>query len=130
VLLGLHNLMERHFTREDKIKQLKDLESSLKLLIAHLKETGRFIEDVPVYEHALEVCRSYIENGFKQDQLNELGRHIPDLFSRHREWNPPTDERLSGEYGKTPAKWFIELEAVLQPTLKAAEMLPTIGVIL
>jgi hypothetical protein len=120
--------MERHFTREDKVAQLKELERTLSNLVFHLVSTGKFKSQIPVYRNILNVCRDYIANGFEQSQLNELGRNVPDLFTRHREWNPPTDERLSGEYGKKPAKWFVNLEAVLQPMLEAADILPAIGI--
>jgi hypothetical protein len=115
---------EYRYTEEDRLMQLQKLVTTLECLISYLMLKQLFLDKLDSYESALQEAKSLLENGFTQKQLSTLGRSVPDLFSRHKEWIPPLENE--GDFS-TEAKWFLELEEQLKPALSAAGVLGIVG---
>ena len=116
---------EYRYTAEDRQAQLQSLASALRNLIELLPSIPEFSSRVEEYEAALQNCEALLRNGFVQDQLSELGRSVPDLFFRHKEWTPPLEQVQTGEWREP--RWFVLLEEKLKPLLVAANILHVVG---
>ena len=118
-------MREHLYTVEERIFQLQSLRNALTSLVRHLEA----VEDLPcqlvAYHAVLEKAAELLERGFTMEEITELGRSVPDLFYRYREWEPPAELLPDGTYHD--AAWFKELEVRLQPALKAAGQLASIG---
>ena len=123
--MALGHLSEYRYTVRDREAQLRELIAALAPLIEHVRVKPQFALVAPKYEAALDVARALFSSGFTQEQLSTLGRSVPDIFDRHKEWIPPSVERKGGSW--VEEKWFAELEAVLQPALRAAGILCIVG---
>ena len=111
------------YTYEERIQQLAQIQPALEALILHLHRTGQFRDKARIYQRALREAQRLEVNPFEESEILKLGRGIPDLFQRSKDWREPLNV---DEYGKwTPADWFIELEGYLQPVLTIAKKLRT-----
>jgi hypothetical protein len=117
-------MSEYRYTEEDRLMQLQKLVTTLECLISYLNQKQLFLNKIDSYESALQEAKNLLENGFTQQKLSTLGRSVPDLFSRHKEWIPPLENE--GDFSKE-AKWFLELEEQLNPALSAAGVLSIVG---
>lgn len=118
-------MAEYRYTEADRKSQLNALAVALSELIPRVRENTEFASKAKSYEDALAVARSLLSDGFNQDQLSQLGRAVPDLYFRHKEWTPPLEKSSDGAW-KEP-EWFVRLEEKLAPALAAAELLTTVG---
>ena len=91
-------MSEYRHTEEDRLIQLQKLVTTLECLISYLKQKQLFLNKIDSYESALQEAKNLLENGFNQQQLSTLGRSVPDLFSRHKEWIPPLENE--GDFSK------------------------------
>lgn len=113
------------YTVEDRRQQLHQLVDRLLRLIPLLEPYSELSDKQSVYRSAQNRALELLEHGFSQEELTALGRSIPDLFYRHREWEPPAEQMPDGSWKN--ADWFSRIEERLQPVLKAAEQLASIG---
>lgn len=114
---------EYRYNLEDRLGQLRDLELALISLIpvaARLK-----LRQASQYEIALEQTRELLGRAFTQEDLSQLARQVPDVWTRHKDWMPPLEKRPDGMWHEAP--WYQELEDKLQPALGAAGFLSTVG---
>lgn len=118
-------MTEYRYTTADRKVQLEDLSAALRALIPVVASLPEFRFRAADYEVALQTCEALLRDGFTQQQLSALGRSVPDVFFRHKEWCPPAEQTADGAW-REPA-WFTQLEARLQPVLKAAEALYCLG---
>ena len=122
---ALGELMEYHYTNNDRLMQLNDLKGRLTLLIAHLQLNHNDAKIISIYERALFDVDELICNGFNQNQLSNVSDSIPDLFNRHKDWVPPLEVGSDGKLSEP--QWFLALENSLQPVLKSARELKELG---
>jgi len=113
------------YTVKDRQQQLHQLVDGLLGLIPLLEQYPELSDKLTTYRSGKNRALELLEHGFSQDELTALGRSIPDLFYRHREWEPPAEQLPDGAWHD--AHWFTEIEERLQPVLKAAEQLASIG---
>lgn len=118
-------MRECRYTVFDREAQLRELVAALPPLIEHVRGKPQFESVTPQYEAALDAARALLASGFTQEQLSALGRSVPDIFVRRKEWTPPLVQNQDGSWGE--AGWFTELEAVLQPAIRAAGILCLVG---
>ncbi|WP_258870077.1 hypothetical protein [Vibrio alginolyticus] len=122
---ALGELVEYHYTNNDRLMQLNDLKGRLKLLIAHLQLNHNDAKIISIYERALFDVDELICNGFNQNQLSNVSDSIPDLFNRHKDWVSPLEVGSDGKLSEP--QWFLALENYLQPALKRARELKELG---
>ncbi|UXZ95472.1 hypothetical protein K3169_24590 [Pseudomonas phytophila] len=117
-------MAEYRYTNADRLSQLKELESVLPELIRVAGSTPAmtYVED---YRLALAKVVELQKEGFTQNQLSALGRAIPDVFNRHKEWIPPMHQTATGEW--VEHEWWTLLDEKLQPVLSLARTLQTLG---
>jgi hypothetical protein len=113
------------YTVEDRQQQLHQLVDCLPGLIPLLEPYPELSDKLAAYRSGQKRALELLEHGFSEEELTALGRSIPDLFYRHREWEPPAEQLPDGRWHDAP--WFTEVEERLQPVLKAAEQLASIG---
>jgi hypothetical protein len=118
-------MSEYRYTAEDREAQLRELVAVLPPLIEHVRGKSQFASVAPKYQEAFDVARALLSSGFTQEKLSALGRSIPDIFDRHKEWIPPSVEQEGGLW--VEEQWFTDLEAVLRPALRAAGILCIVG---
>ena len=118
-------MREYRYTVLDREAQLRQLVAALPPLIEHVRGRPQFASVAPQYEAALDTARALLASGFTEEQLSTLGRSVPDVFVRHKEWTPPLVQYQDGSW--VEAEWFTELEAVLQPAMRAAGILCLVG---
>lgn len=116
---------EHLYTRAERIRQLRQLAGALDALIPLLEMAPKPPEQLVAYHAARERAYELTGREFRQEEITALGRSVPDLFYRYREWEPPAEQMPDGSWKE--ADWFAEIEARLQPVLKAAEALASIG---
>ncbi len=108
---ALGELMEYHYTNNDRLMQLSDLKGHLTLLIAHLQLNHNDAQIISIYERALFDVDELICNGFNQNQLLNVSDSIPDLFNRHKDWIPLLEVGSDGKLSEP--QWFLALENYL-----------------
>lgn len=113
------------YTTSDRVKQIKTLASSLEALIQEIRLIDKFPSQLEAYQQAFRRCHELLQEGFDQQQFSELNSMVPDLFNRHKEWLPPLEEDLSGNFREPD--WFFRVEEKLKPVLDAAWELRVIG---
>ena len=116
---------ERFYTRAERQRQLVDLINALTELIPEVERLIDFADNAEAYREARSIAKRLLREGFTQDDLSALSRAVPDLFSRHKDWIPPLESTGGG--GWKEADWFVQLDGKLQPVLKAAFLLRTVG---
>jgi hypothetical protein len=119
------DMAEYYYTTEDRTEQLQDLVAALSRLIECLQSRPRLAPLAPRYQETREKAQNLLLFGFTREQLLELYHETPDIFVRHKEWTPPMVQQKDGSW--VAEEWYEELEAALQPTLRAAEKLRAIG---
>jgi hypothetical protein len=112
------------YNESDRRGHLRELVASLERLIPVARDLK--LPQLPSYEAALVQARDLSESKFSQADLSSLSRSVPDALPRHRDWESNYLQRRPDGSVDLPA-WIEALEAVLQPTLRAAEILRTIG---
>jgi hypothetical protein len=123
--MALGFMSEHRYTVGEREAQLGELIAVLPPLIEHVHASEKLSSLAPKYQSALAMARGLLAAGFSQEQLSELGRSVPDAFHRHKEWRPPLVQQSDGSWAEP--NWFAELEAVLQPALRAAGVLRIVG---
>jgi len=113
------------YTAEDRNNQLINLANTLRELIPVVTAFPEFSSKVKCYELALGEAEILLNSSFSQEQLSALGRSVPDLFFRHKEWFPPLVEVSPGNWQEE--EWFKALDAKLLPALSAARLLCEVG---
>ena len=116
---------EYQYTADDRRQQLLQLVDGLAELIELLERYPDSAAHVVVYREARERAMELLSREPVPEELMALGRSIPDLFYRHREWEPPAEQLPDGSW--VEASWFQELEQRLQPVLRLAGALASIG---
>jgi len=112
------------YTNEDRKNQLIKLSGELEALCMHLEHTGLFPKKLSIYMSCKRDVKTLLDTSFSQPALSELSRAIPDIYSRHRDWQRPLEQT---EDGLREPDWFKILETHLQPVLKRAQVLREIG---
>jgi hypothetical protein len=117
--------MEHRCTPAERRQQLRVLAAALDELILVVIALPEFAPRTSDYQAARDRAIELDKTGFSQDDLSSLARSVPDLFSRYKDWVPPL---IKGEDSRwCEPEWFVQLERKLQPALKAAELLRTLG---
>jgi hypothetical protein len=114
-LRGENAMTEHRYTTEERVAQLNRLAAALRELIAELRTVEPLTGNIADYETLLGRCEVLLKNGFAPEETTALGRAVPDLFYRHKEWEPPR------------TAWFERVEERLRPVLEAAARLSEIG---
>jgi hypothetical protein len=112
------------YSDADRRSQLRQLVAALEHLVPVAKNLG--LVQLPSFEAALARAKVLSESQFSQAELSSLAREVPDVLPRHRDWASQFLQRQPDGSFSMPA-WIESLEAVLQPALKAAETLRTVG---
>jgi hypothetical protein len=116
---------EHYYSEKDRRRQLRLLAERLRALVAFLEVVPALADRASHYGQALAEAERLQREGFTRAELVALSDAVPDLFSRHREWEPPAVRRADGSLAEVP--WFAPLEERLQPALEAASWLRQIG---
>jgi hypothetical protein len=122
----VRKFMEMHYyTQQERVKQLKTLIDALSELIPLIANDPLHVRRSDEYIDALERAKLLLSQGFCQEELSALSRSVPDLYFRHKDWQPPMERDSEGNWHETI--WFADLEKKLLPALNAAQVLRTIG---
>ena len=116
---------EHRFTHAERLDQLERLAAGLRALLAVLAAVPEQAGRVEEFRALLARCEGLRQEGFGAEALAELGRSVPDLWVRHKEWEPPVERDGAGRLRVTAE--FVRLDEALQPVLRAAEELRTLG---
>jgi len=108
-------MTEHRYTTEERVVQLTRLAAALRDLIAEMRTVEQLSGNIADYETLLGRCETLLRNGFSPEEIPAFGRTVPDLFYRHKEWEPPREA------------WFERVEGRLRPVLDAAARLSEIG---
>ena len=118
-------MTEHLYSIEERIVQLQGLKTALVSLVSYLDTFDDPPEQLKAYRAAMERADELLARSFSGDEITVLGRSIPDLFYRHREWEPPACQMPDGSWQE--AEWFAGIEEKLSPVMEAAGRLSSIG---
>ncbi len=117
--------MEHLYGAGERRAQLEELTAALEALVALLRDTPGLEPAASGYEAALEEARRLSSREPDRESLSALGRSVPDLFYRFKEWEPPAERGPDGAWREP--EWFAALEPKLQRALEAARKLSQLG---
>ncbi|MDG2530398.1 hypothetical protein [Caulobacter endophyticus] len=115
--------MEHYFTPDEKRQQLRQLIAALTDLVPVLAVTPGYEGHVAAFETVLDQAERALVEGFDQAKLSDLAGAVPRLF--HPRWEPPLEQLADGRWQEPD--WYQALAAKLDPVLKAADALRTVG---
>lgn len=113
------------FADDDRRVQLRELAVALRGLIAEMDRSAELAARRGPYAVALAEAERLQAEGFSPAEIAALGRAVPDLLYRFKEWEPPGERGPDGRWHE--AEWFRAVEAKLAPALDAAAMLVQLG---
>lgn len=118
-------MQEYRFNQNDRRLQLQELVATLDDLIPLVAQYPELRHQQHLYENGKAQALQLLQREFSQQEVLALGKSIPDLFYRYREWEPPMEQRPDGSWQEP--QWFAELEPRLQKVLSAADKLRSLG---
>lgn len=99
-----------YFSKLERRQHLQELIDALTAFLPELERSGHYLEQLPDYRKALAEARQFLEQGFSQEDLNELSRRIPQLFWLHKEWVPPLEPSSLHGAAFVEPEWYKRLE--------------------
>jgi len=114
-----------YYSLKDRKAQLKELKAALEELLPVVAGLSDYADSVESYRAALVSACALLENGFTQEQAMSVGKSVPDMFYRHKDWVPPS--RTGADGAPHEEEWFVRAEPKLQAVLAAAGRLAALG---
>jgi hypothetical protein len=115
---------EVRYSIRDRITQLSELAEALAELLPILQSTPELAEHTERFGGYLERSRELLQFP-GEDEIQEFGRSIDDIFYRHREWEPPMLKLPDGT--REIVLWYAHVDRPLGRVMQAAERLTQLG---
>lgn len=110
---------------DDRVTQIQELLLALDELIRVVEDTDEVRLWGETYREARERAARLLVAGVSQESAIALGKSVPDMFYRHREWEPPFEALDDGT--RREAAWYARVAPHLERVLAIAGRLRILG---